>query len=124
MGSAHTNYSGGHLLESGWFAGYLVMALAGGRVEPLSEADLPADRLPTKAMSLLPYAALLVASSTALVDLLTGHHPGLVEVILIGLLVATVLERQGVAVLESSGRAGPLPRGRSCSVPCCRARAT
>ncbi|BEP16640.1 hypothetical protein acdb102_49510 [Acidothermaceae bacterium B102] len=103
LGSAHTKYSGGHLLEAGWFAGYLVVALASGRVEPLSDADVPSDRLPTKAMSLLPYAALVVASGTALVDLLTGHHPGLVEVILICLLVGTVLVRQGVAVLDTFG---------------------
>jgi diguanylate cyclase (GGDEF)-like protein/PAS domain S-box-containing protein len=103
LGSVHTKYSAGHLLEAGWFAGYLVVALASGRVEALTKADVPADRLPTKAMSLLPYAALVVATGTALGDLLTGHNPGLVEVILICLLVVTVLVRQGVAVLDTFG---------------------
>ena len=103
LGSEHTKYTGGHLLEAGWFAGYLVMALASGRVVPLSGAEVPADRLPTKAMTLLPYAALVVATSTAVVHLLTGHNPGLVELALICLLVGTVLVRQGVAVLDTFG---------------------
>jgi diguanylate cyclase (GGDEF)-like protein/PAS domain S-box-containing protein len=103
VSSAHIAYSGGHLLEVGWFAGYLVMALAGGRVEPIAEGDLPGDRLPTRAMSLLPYAAIVVATIAAVGDLATGHNPGLVELGLIFLLVATVLVRQAVAVLDTFG---------------------
>ncbi|MDX6227248.1 MAG: hypothetical protein QOI76_638 [Frankiales bacterium] len=103
VASQHHTYSGGHLLEVGWFAGYLVMALAAGRVEDLGTADLPADRLPTRAMSLLPYVALVVATLAAIGDLAIGHQPGLVEIGLIFLLVATVLTRQAVAVLDTFG---------------------
>ncbi|MDX6243306.1 MAG: hypothetical protein QOE76_1029 [Frankiales bacterium] len=103
VASQHQTYTGGHLLEVGWFAGYLVMALAGGRVEDMSAADLPADRLPTRAMTLLPYAALVVATLAAVGDLAFGHRPGLVEVGLIFLLVSTVLVRQAVAVLDTFG---------------------
>ncbi|MDX6210358.1 MAG: hypothetical protein QOE24_2749 [Frankiales bacterium] len=103
LSSRHQTYTGGHLLEVGWFAGYLMMALAGGRVEDLTAADLPADRLPTRAMALLPYVALVVATLAAVADLAIGHDPGLVEIGLIFLLVATVLARQAVAVLDTLG---------------------
>ena len=103
VASRHHQYTGGHLLEVGWFAGYLVMALASGRVEELRADDLPVDRLPTRAMSLLPYGALVVATLVAVGDLATGHNPGLVEIGLIFLLVATVLVRQAVAVLDTFG---------------------
>ena len=103
VASQHHQYTGGHLLETGWFAGYLVMALASGRVEDITAVDLPADRLPTRAMSLLPYAALVVATLAAVGDLVAGHNPGLVEAGLIFLLVATVLVRQAVAVLDTFG---------------------
>ena len=86
LGSAHTKYTGGHLLKAGWFPATSFMALASGRVDhcrapsaarsPSHQGDDPA-----------PYAALVVATSTAVVHLLTGHNPGLVELALICLLV-------------------------------------
>ena len=123
VGPQHDHYASGHLLEAGWFAGYLIMAWACSQVIAVSTVSQAEDRLPTRLTGLLPYAALVVATIAAVADLATERRPGLVEVGLIFLLVGTVLVRQAIAVQDTFGLSRALAAREGCFGPWCRARA-
>lgn len=96
-----------HAVSLGWCAGFALLGLAPLAVDHAAvvregEPDLPA------AASALPYVPLSVAALIIGVQLVTGHPPDLVEVLLAGLALATVLIRQYDTVRDNRRLLGEL----------------
>jgi hypothetical protein len=99
--TAVTNYSSPGLIDTGWIAAYLGIALAafGSRpalnVAPAAEKSRPS--LPSLIAPLLP---VLIALAVAAVQIRLGHHLDRAAWLMAFSLIALVLVRQGLMVLE------------------------
>jgi diguanylate cyclase len=97
-----TSYSSPGLIDTGWVAAYLGIALAafssrpGGAVEPASVED---SRL-SLASLISPLVPVLLALSVAAVQIRLGHHLDRAAWLMAFGLIALVLVRQGLMVLE------------------------
>jgi hypothetical protein len=95
------SYATGNLIDTGWFAGYLAIALgafcsdARGTVARRAEASLP-----TLAPIVAPFVPLLVALSVVGIEIQLGHRPDPVALIMAFGLVALVPVRQGLLMLD------------------------
>lgn len=110
------NYPGGSLIDTGWIAAYLGIALAavssrpGGAVVPRAESSGP-----SLASLISPLLPVLLALSVVAVELRLGHHLDHVAWLMAFGLIVLVLARQGLVVLEllapgRDTRAGPMRR--------------
>jgi diguanylate cyclase (GGDEF)-like protein len=87
-------------VDTGWVAGFLLIALAAvlGRLRPdAEESDAEA---PTLARNLIPYIPLTLAALLAFGERITGHSLDLFSAGLFVLIVALVLGRQVLALTE------------------------
>jgi hypothetical protein len=96
------NYSSGSVIDTGWFAGYLGIALAAFCSRPRAVAERPALSSPTltPAAIVAPFLAILAALSLAAIRLQLGHAVDRVTVIVAFVLVGLVLIRQALLVID------------------------
>lgn len=99
------SYASGNLIDTGWFAGYLGIALgafcSGPRDSVVRRASLS---LPGRASLVAPLLPVLGALSVAAIQIELGHRLDDVAWIAAFALVALVLARQGLLVLDLVGR--------------------
>jgi hypothetical protein len=95
------NYDTGSLIDTGWFVGYLGIALCAfssdARVVVARRADSPA---PTLASLVAPFLPVLVALTVPVIESGRGHQLDDVAWIMAFSLVALVLARQGLLVVD------------------------
>jgi len=96
--------SSGHLIDIGWIAAYLGIALAAfssradGAVVPTAESSGP-----SLASLIAPLLPVLLALTVAAVQIRLGHHLDRAAWLMAFALIALVLVRQGLMVLELLG---------------------
>ncbi|MFL6138068.1 MAG: putative bifunctional diguanylate cyclase/phosphodiesterase [Frankiaceae bacterium] len=106
------------LLDAGWVAGYLLLALAAACAptgeetaeEPAPEPAAGAATQPTRFGSLVPYGALVVAVGVALAGMAAGGRPGWAETGIVGGLGALLLVRQVLAMIDTGELSRALAR--------------
>jgi hypothetical protein len=95
-------YTGGDVIDTGWIAAYLGIALAAlgsrpsGAVEPVAAED----SRPSLASLVSPLLPVLLALSVAAVEIRLGHHLDHAAWLMACALIALVLTRQGLMVFE------------------------
>jgi len=95
------NYNGGSFLDTGWVAGYLLIAL--GALWAISAPSHQEEPAETSAISLVaPYAPVLVILAVTAVELLRGKHVEPVSWIMAFALVLLVLGREGLRALDQA----------------------
>lgn len=99
------DYASGGILDTGWFAGYLVIALAALSSRARSAAESRAGASPslTPAAIFTPFAAMLGALSLAAIRLQLGHTLDDVTLTVAFVLVGLVLVRQALLVIDLLG---------------------
>jgi hypothetical protein len=101
------NYRGGDVIDSGWIAAYLGIALAAfsSRFETAAVPTAESSR-PSLAALTYPLLVVLIALSVAAVEIRLGHHLDHAALAMALGLIALVLTRQGLMVFEllASGR--------------------
>ncbi len=102
-------YSTGNLVDVGWVAGYLAIALGARSARPLEDTEPePRVAISSPAASLVPFLPLLAALSFAAVRLQLGHHLDRIGFATAFGLVVLVLLRQLLLALDLlSPRAEP-----------------
>lgn len=109
-------YESGQLLDSGWFAGYLAIAVAAFCSDGRSTAGHEAQSSPLRLAPIVaPFLPMLIALSVIGIQIQRGHRPGTVAVIMAFALIVLALARQGlllVDVVTSNGdrEGGPVSR--------------
>jgi len=100
-------YASGDVIDTGWVAAYLGIALAAFSSRP-SSAVVPREEhsSPSLASLISPLLPVLLALTVAAVEIRLGHHLGHAAWLMALGLIALVLARQGLMVLEllASGR--------------------
>jgi hypothetical protein len=96
------NYSSGDMIDTGWFAGYLVIALAAFCSRSPVAAERPAAAAPSlsPAAIVTPFLAMLAALSLAAVELELGRPLDHVTLVAAFVLVGLVLIRQGLLAVD------------------------
>jgi len=97
--------SSGHLIDTGWIAAYLGIALAAFSSRP-SGAIVPAEAehaKPSLASLIAPLLPVLLALTVAAVEIKLGHHLDHAAWLMAFALIALVLVRQGLMLLELLG---------------------
>jgi diguanylate cyclase (GGDEF)-like protein len=90
-----------HFVSLGWLGGFLVLGLAPFAVDP--HGALREERSTAAApASVLPYVPLTIAAAVVAAQLLAGQSLDLVELVLCGTALATVLARQYATVRDNS----------------------
>lgn len=95
------NYSGGNLIDTGWVAAYLGIALAA--YSSGQEAQLPEPalaRAPSLASLISPLLPVLLALTVAAVEIRLGHHLDRAAWVMAFSLIGLVLIRQTMLVME------------------------
>jgi hypothetical protein len=93
--------SSGHLIDTGWIAAYLGIALAA--FSSRSDGAVPAKAehaRPSLASLVAPLLPVLLALTVAAMEIRLGHHLDRVAWLMAFGLIALVLVRQGLAILE------------------------
>jgi hypothetical protein len=93
--------SSGHLIDTGWIAAYLGIALAA--FSSRSDGAVPAKAeytRPSLASLVAPLLPVLLALTVAAVEIRLGHHLDRAAWLMAFGLIALVLVRQGLAILE------------------------
>jgi hypothetical protein len=95
------NYTSGRLIDTGWVAAYLGIALAAFSSRSRSAVVPRAEHSrPSLASLISPLVPVLLALSVAGVEIRLGHHLDHVAWLMAFGLIALVLVRQGIIVLE------------------------
>jgi len=98
--------SSGHLIDIGWIAAYLGIALAAFSSRPsgaVARAVEDSDSGPSLASLIAPLLPVLLALTVAAVQIRLGHHLDRAAWLMAFALIALVLVRQGLMVLELLG---------------------
>ena len=99
--TATANYASPGLIDTGWIAAYLGIALAAFSSKPRSGATLRAERTrPSLASLISPLVPVLAALTVAAVDIRLGHHLDRAAWLMAFGLVALVLTRQALILFE------------------------
>ena len=94
-------YTGGELIDTGWIAAYLGIALAAFCSRSSSVVVPRAERSsPSLASLIAPLLAVLLALAVAAVEIRLGRHLDHAAWLMVFGLIALVLARQGLVVLE------------------------
>ena len=114
--TASSSYTSPGLIDTGWVAAYLGIALAAFSSQPRSEVVLRTDRAKPSLVSLVaPLVPVLIALTVTAVEIRLGHHLDHAAWLMAFALVALVLVRQGLILFELLGpghdpHAGPRER--------------
>ncbi len=93
------SYNGGNFLDTGWVAGYLLIAL-GALWAMTAPAPEISDAEESTISLVAPYAPVLVVLAVTAVDLLRGRHLETVSWLMVFALVVLVLGRELLRLLE------------------------
>ena len=94
-------YTGGNVIDTGWIAAYLGIALAAFSSRCPSAVEATGERSkPSLASLIYPLLPVLIALSAAAVEIRLGHHLDNAALLMAFGLVALVLTRQALMVLE------------------------
>jgi len=97
------SYNGGSFLDTGWVAGYLLIAL--GALWAMTAPALAVSATEEATVSLIaPYVPVLVVLAVTAVDLLRGRHLATVSWLMVFALVVLVLGRELLRLLEKVPR--------------------
>jgi hypothetical protein len=95
------NYTGGDVIDSGWIAAYLGIALAAFSSRSGTAAMPTAEHsMPSLAALTYPLLVVLIALSVTAVEIRLGHHLDHAAWVMAVGLIALVLTRQGLMVRE------------------------
>jgi uncharacterized membrane protein YgdD (TMEM256/DUF423 family) len=96
------DYSSGNVIDTGWFAGYLAIALGAFCSRSRVTAARPAESPPslTPAAILVPFLAMLAALSLVAIKLAGGHSLDRVTLTVAFVLVGLVLFRQALLLID------------------------
>ncbi len=98
------NYTGGDIIDAGWVVAYLGIALAAFSSRPSDVAGAPrAPGAPSLGSFVAPLVPVLLALTVAAVEIRLGHRPDRAAWLMAFSLVALVLARQGLMLLELLG---------------------
>jgi hypothetical protein len=98
-------YESGNLIDTGWFAGYLGIALGAFCSDARgSGVERTGSRLPGPPSLIVPFLPVVGALSVVAVEIELGHHLDHVAWITAFALIVLVLARQGLLVLDLAGR--------------------
>jgi len=113
------NYNGGSFLDTGWVAGYLLIAL--GALWAITSPSPETEAAETSTISLVaPYAPVLVILAVMAVELLRGKHVESVSWVMALALVLLVLGREGLRLFDDAAvrlHGRPLPRANDPQEP-------
>ena len=99
--TAAANYASPGLIDTGWVAAYLGIALAAFSSQPSSRMVLRAERTgPSLASLISPLVPVLLALGVVAVEIRLGHHLDHAAWLMAFGLIALVLARQALMVLE------------------------
>jgi hypothetical protein len=99
--TASSSYTSPGLVDAGWVAAYLGIALAAFSSQPRSEIVASVERMrPSLASLIAPLVPVLLALSVAAVQIRLGHHLDHAAWLMAFGLVVLVLVRQGLILLE------------------------
>jgi hypothetical protein len=102
--TASSSYTSPGLIDTGWVAAYLGIALAAFSSQPRSEVVARAERTrPALASLVAPLVPVLLALAVTAVQIRLGHHLDHAAWLMAFTLVALVLVRQGLIMLELFG---------------------
>jgi hypothetical protein len=102
--TASSNYTSPGLIDTGWVAAYLGIALAAFSSQPSSRVVLRAERTrPSLASLIAPLVPVLLALAVAAVEIRLGHHLDHAAWLMAFGLVVLVLARQGLILFELLG---------------------
>src|ERR1022692_1715033 len=102
--TASSSYASPGLIDTGWVAAYLGIALAAFSSRPSSEVVLRAERAqPSLASLVAPLVPVLLALAVTAVEIRLGHHLDHAAWLMAFALVALVLVRQGLILFELLG---------------------
>ena len=102
--TASSSYTSPGLIDTGWVAAYLGIALAAFSSRPSSEVVLRAERSqPSLASLVAPLVPVLLALVVTAVEIRLGHHLDHAAWLMAFALVALVLVRQGLILFELLG---------------------
>ncbi|MGD0981630.1 MAG: hypothetical protein ABR946_09145 [Solirubrobacteraceae bacterium] len=102
--TASSSYTSPGLIDTGWVAAYLGIALAAFSSQPRSEVVLKADRERPSLVSLVaPLVPVLIALTVTAVEIRLGHHLDHAAWLMAFALVAVVLVRQALILFELLG---------------------
>ena len=108
-----TNYSSGNIIDTGWFAGYLAIAL--GALSVQTKPALERRTAPSSALSpaaiLAPFVPMLAALLFAAIKIELGHTLDLVTLTVAFALVGLVLVRQALLMIDLLSRRGEIDAG-------------
>lgn len=103
--------SGAHVIDAGWVAAYLGIALSGwSAAGPPGPVRRQEHSRPPLASLVLPLAPVLIALFVTAIEIRTGHHLGSTTFVLAVALVALVLVRESLLLRELLGPALPSAR--------------
>jgi len=114
--TASSSYTSPGLIDTGWVAAYLGIALAAFSSQPRSEVVSRVERAkPSLASLVAPLVPVLIALTVTAVEIRLGHHLDHAAWLMAFALVALVLVRQGLILFELLGpghdpHAGPRER--------------
>jgi hypothetical protein len=97
-----TNYSSGNIIDSGWFAGYLAIALGALSVQakPVVERRAAPSQALTPAAILAPFVPMLAALLFAAIRIQLGYELDDVALVVAFALVGLVLARQALLMID------------------------
>jgi hypothetical protein len=100
------HFSSGGLIDTGWFVGYLAIALSARFSLTQSAAARRSQATPalTNAAVLVPFLPMLAALTLAAIMIQLGHHLDRVTLITAFTLVGCVLARQALLMLDFAAR--------------------
>jgi hypothetical protein len=99
--TASSNYTSPGLIDTGWVAAYLGIALAAFSSQPSSRVVLRAERTrPSLASLIAPLVPVLLALAVAAMQIRLGHHLDHPAWLMAFALVVLVLARQGLILFE------------------------
>jgi diguanylate cyclase len=102
------NYTSGNLIDTGWVVAYLGIALAAfGSRAGAAEAPKAELAKPSLLALVSPLLPVLLALSVAAIEIKLGHHLDHAAWLMAFALIALVLTRQGLLVLELLAPGGP-----------------
>ena len=93
------NYGGGGILDTGWVAGYLLIALGAlwAMTSPVPEVSKSLD---STVSIVAPYVPVLVVLAVTAYELVRGSHLGTVSWLMAFALAVLVIVREGVLMLK------------------------
>ncbi|MYW00443.1 EAL domain-containing protein [Streptomyces sp. SID3343] len=97
----NSGYRSGGLLDAGWFAGSLLLAIAPWTGESVTAGQRPRHRTISMLSALTPYIAAAVCTAGVLGGAVAGHAPDRVVLAVGATVLVTLVLRQGITLVDN-----------------------